>query len=138
MSIIIVYMPVYTLKRDPFSLSLSVLLSVFVRDSTNYTPCQRTTSDFRDAFLKRTFVARRKHSGTYCGGCNQLLPSSISDGHCCFLKRSKHSFRMRLHLQPSCQRSDGLIRRCSAIRVTSGCRTSDWLLRSMSYPLSMF
>lgn len=61
MSIIIVYMPIYTFERDPFSLSsLSVLLSVFVRDSTNYTPCQQTTSSWRCAVLKRTAVARRK------------------------------------------------------------------------------
>lgn len=92
------------------------------------------------SFLKRTAVARRKKAffGTYCGGCSRLPPNNIADGHCCSLKHSKHSSRTRRRCRPSCPRSGGLIRQCLASPAAFGCRTSDWLLRSMSYPLSMF
>lgn len=81
----------------------------------------------------------RNICGTYCEGCNQLLPNNIFDEHCYFLERSKHSFLMRRHFQPSRQHFDGLIRLCLAILAGDpDCHTSDLLLLSMSYPSSLF
>jgi hypothetical protein len=83
------------------------------------------------------FIENRNICGTYCEGCSQLLPSNISDGHCCFREHSKHSFLMHRRFQPSRQHSDALIRLCLAILAGADCRTSESLLLSMSYPSSL-
>ena len=81
----------------------------------------------------------RNICGTYCEGCNQLLPNNIFDGHCYFLERNKHSFLMRRHFQLSHQHFDGLIRLCLAILAGDlDYHTSETLLLSMSYPSSLF
>lgn len=103
----------------------------------NYTLCQQTTSEPFRPIRRRNKEANRNICDTYCEDCSQLPPSNIFDGHCCSLKHSTRSSPMRQHFQPSCQHSDELIRLCLAIPAVAGCRTSDSLRLSMSYPLSL-